>query len=166
MCVNEIKKNVETLFVQITGVNVSGERLEMLKIQPEKKPLLKQALRKRYPNLRIEFSSDIQRVEDVVDYLRTQKSRREEFLQEFLLDVQKLSNHGEYTLDSILLEELVPVSPKPEEHRKESIRYFLVAGRIIQKLEQKYHYSPQASFYMSCKNIGDLAEIYYRRGKF
>ena len=56
MWVNEIKENVETLFMQITGVNVSGERLEMLKIQPEKKPLLKQALRKRYPNLRIEFS--------------------------------------------------------------------------------------------------------------
>lgn len=161
-----IKEIIWKTFTDLTGVE--GERDFSLEVFTRKRELFVRRLRQRFPNLRLRNSNGKRTVEDFVDALHAEQCYKDTFYLQVLEIVQRVSGHKEYTLQSRVFADLLPDEMLTENNVRQSqeVIYFLAFNKVLKALENKWHFYPVYSAAAGCKNIAELAELFYRQGKF
>lgn len=161
-----IKEIVWKTFTELTGVN--GEEDFSLEVFSRKREAFVRRLRQQFPALRLRNSNGKVTVEDFVDALFAEQCYKDVFYWETLELVKRVSGHQEYTLQDRVFADLFPdeTITATNVRQSQSVIFFLAFNKVLNALERKNNYYPAYSLAAGCKNIAELAELFYRRGQF
>lgn len=161
----EIKKLVVNAYFDVMNMAKDFNKLSESQIKEICKTRLSgvvqvkllQRLRQAFPDIVISLSQKVLTVKDAIDFVVKQYAEKDNFQKQFLFFVnrdikQKSSLSTE--IDELIDENLSGVDA------------FLEKVKILHKLGNKYHYHPSNAEFSNCVQIKDLANIYYKAGKF
>lgn len=160
-----IKEIVWKTFTNLTGVE--GEEDFSLEVFSRKRETFVRRLRQQFPTLRLRNSNGKITVEDFVDALFAEQCYKDVFYWETLELIKKVSGR-EYTLQDRVFADLLPDESLSDTNARqsESVIFFISFNKVLRALERKNNYYPAYSQAENCKNIAELAEMFYRRGQF
>lgn len=144
---NEYNKLSESQLKEICKIRLSGAaQVKLL-----------QRLRRAFPDIVISLSHRVLTIDAAIDFVVKQYAEKDNFQRQFLFFInrdikQKSSLMTE--IDALIGENLSGVDA------------FLEKVKILNKLGGKYHYHPSNVEFSNCIDIKDLANVYYKAGKF
>lgn len=171
MC-KKIEELVASQFEKLTGVTGNSDEVMNLEVYVQKREALKQMLRQVLPDLRISTSLGLVTVSDFAAYVERQEEKRDDFFKKGLAIIREVTGK-EYGFDDDLYHELRPDEKVhgTNEHLAQQCRYFLKANKVYQALSlglkgARGAYYPPVSRLETAKNLREIIDIYYRRGRF
>lgn len=171
MC-KKTEELVANQFEKLTGIEGNSAEIMNLEVYARKRESLKQMLRQVLPDLRISTSLGLVKVSDFAAYVERQEEKKETFFQKGLAIVRDVTGK-EYGLDDDLYSELRPdeATHGTNEYLSQQCRYFIKTNKVFQALSiglkgEKRAYYPPTSLLEKAKNIKEIIDLYYRRGRF
>ena len=171
MC-KKTEELVANQFEKLTGVTGNHSDVMNLEVYAQKREPLTQLLRQVLPDLRISTSLGLVKVSDFAAYIERQEEKKDAFFKQGLAIVREITGK-EYGLDDDLYHELRPDEDVhgTNEYLSQESRYFLTADKVYRALSvglkgEKRAYYPPTSLLEKAKNIREIIDLYYRRGRF
>lgn len=160
----KIKQKLLSLYREKVG-NISDENEEIPIIQRD---ALKKAIQLAYPNLRYRNINGLVTIDDFANKIEHETAYREEFFTKALELIRRVTGHQEYTFDSFLFEEYEPRYLNGNKKMSDEANYFIKCQKIYQALARmnKECFHPSSPKLESVKNLRELIDLYYRRGRF
>lgn len=171
MC-KQTEELVASQFEKLTGITGAHSEVMNLEVYVQKRESLKQMLRQVLPDLRISTSLGLVTVSDFAAYVERQEEKKNVFFKQGLAIVRDVTGK-EYGFDDDLYSELRPDEEVhgTNEYLSQQCRYFIKANKVYQALSlglkgARGAYYPPVSRLETAKNLREIIDIYYRRGRF
>ena len=148
----EILKRVLDDTEKCLGVRVSANhRLETL----EKISLINVLRRGVFSGLRLSASTPFSTLAELADAMVEEQKKKEEFFKDVLQTVsQAVGKNCEMK------------SPVFDGADVDDLNFFFDFSKLLRVLEKKYHYTASYALLRQCQTPQQLAEVFYRRGRF
>ena len=108
-----------------------------------------------FNDLRLPYSLRANNLKEFSEAVFAEELRKQEFFEKVRNKINEVSKKN-YTLDSIIL----------EEKEEDSLEFFFDFSKIIDALGKEYKFSTSYALLKECRTPRQLAEVYYRRGRF
>lgn len=112
-------------------------------------------LRVIFNDLRLPYSLRANNLKEFSEAVFAEELRKQEFFEKVRNKINEVSKKN-YALDSIIL----------EEKEEDSLEFFFDFSKIIDALGKEYKFSTSYTLLKKCRTPSQLAEVYYRRGRF
>lgn len=170
MCKNKnLQKKLVDLFEEKVA-NIPGENKPHYKVNPTERHAFKKAIQEAFPDLRYRDIDGLVTIDDFADKVEAEIKKREDFFNKALDLICMVTEHPEYTLDSVLFAEVVPKHQTGNKRLSEEANYFVKCQKVYNALSAKMYtkvvFHPTAPALEKTKNLRDLIDVYYRKGRF
>ena len=132
--------------------------------------LFKRAIQTEWADLRYRRIEGLVTIDDFALKLEEELQRKEDFFAKALGIIRNITEHPEYTLESVLLEEFKPKHTSGKERLSEEANYFVKCQKVYNALSAQMYttvvFHPSAPAIEKVGNLKDLIDIYYRKGRF
>ena len=139
-------------------------------IPPLEREVFKKVLQAEYPDLRYRNIDGLVTIDDFAVKIEEEQQKKENFFNKALDIIRDVTGHPEYTFDSVLLEEFKPSHASGNKRLSEEAHYFVRCQKVYNALSEKMYtkvvYHPSAPALAKAKNLRELIDIYYRKGRF
>lgn len=168
---SELECLIANQFKKLTGVSTDENQILSLPVFPQKREPLKQLLRSVLPNLRIRSSEGLVTVADFANYVETAQVKKNAFFSKGLEIIRTVTGNDRLSFDDDLYSELRPVNKSGNAYLSEQCRYFIKANKVYAALSKGLRgklspYCPPVSQLENCRNLLEIIDLFYRRGKF
>ena len=169
MCKNELKNKMINLFEEKVGKIGKAEKA-LYQIPATKREVFKKAIQLAFPDLRFRHIEGLVTINDFTVKVEKELEKREKFFSKALEIIREVAGHPEYTFDSFLFEEFEPRYQRGNKKLSDESNYFVRCQKVYNALAVKmYHKSvfhPSAPALEKAKNLRELIDVYYRKGRF
>ena len=139
-------------------------------IPPIEREIFKKVLQAEYPDLRYRNINGLTTIDDFAVKIETELQKKEDFFTKALDIIRDVTGHPEYTFESTLLEEFKPSHASGNKRLSEEAHYFIRCQKVYNALSTQMYttwiYRPSAPALAKAKNLRELIDIYYRKGRF
>ena len=170
MCQN---KNLQKKLVDIFEEKVAAipsENKAYYKIGPSERHAFKKAIQEAFPDLRYRVIDGLVTIDDFAVKVEAELKKREDFFNKALDLIRMVTEHPEYTLDSVLFAEALPKHKTGNQRLSEQANYFVKCQKVYRALSAKMYtkviFHPTAPALEKVKTLHDLIDVYYRKGRF
>lgn len=161
----EIKKQVVSAYFEVANSSDEYNKLSEIQIKELCKIRLSgaaqvkllQRLRRAFPDIVISLSQKLLTVEAAIDFVVKQYAEKDNFQRQFLFFINRDIKQKSSLMTEI--NELIG-------DNLSGVDAFLEKVKILNKLGSKYHYHPSNVEFLNCIFLKDLANVYYKAGKF
>lgn len=112
-------------------------------------------LRVIFNDLRLPYSLRANNLKEFSEAVFAEELRKQEFFEKVRNKINEVSKKN-YALDSIIL----------EEKEEDSLEFFFDFSKILNPLIKEFKYSADYSVMQKCRTPYQLADMFYRRGRF
>lgn len=149
------KEQIEELVVSAFGEFASKKANLTTVISWQRRDFFVKRLRVIFNDLRLPYSLRANNLKEFSEAVFAEELRKQEFFEKVRNKINEVSKKN-YTLDSIIL----------EEKEEDSLEFFFDFSKIIDALGKEYKFSTSYALLKECRTPRQLAEVYYRRGRF
>lgn len=128
---------------------------------------LKRKIQQAYPDLRYHNCGDLKTLGDYIDKAVEEDNFKREFFEKALGIIREVSGHPEYTLDSKLyVEHLHHGELKESQEANYYANCIPVYKALTKRLYTKVEYYPNPCLLERARNLREVIDVYYRKGRF
>lgn len=149
------KEQIEELVVSAFREFANTKANLMTTISWQRRDFFVKKLRVIFNDLRLPYSLRANNLKEFSEAVFAEELRKQEFFEKVRNKINEVSKKN-YTLDSIIL----------EEKEEDSLEFFFDFSKIIDALGKEYKFSTSYALLKECRTPRQLAEVYYRRGRF
>lgn len=132
--------------------------------------VFKKVVQSEFPDLRYRNINGLITIDDFAQKVEEELQRKKDFFNKALELIQKVTGHSEYTFGSILYEEHLPTHKEGNARLSDEANYFIICQKVFRALSSQMYtkiiFHPTAPALENAKNLHELIDIYYRKGKF
>ncbi len=149
------KEQIEELVVSAFNKLVNASADLSAKVSPREKWQFIQSLRVVFNDLRLKNSINAVTLQQFADEVYAEELRKQEFFEKVRRRINEITKKN-YAADSVIL--------KGEDVN--SVNFFFDFSKILNPLIKEFKYSADYSLMQKCRTPYQLADMFYRRGRF
>ncbi len=149
------KEQVEELVVSAFGEFANAKTNLTAVMNWQRRDIFLKKLRVVFSDLRLPYSLRAANLKEFSEAIFAEELRKQQFFENVLRKINEVSKKN-YAPDSIIL----------EEKDVNSLEFFFDFSKIINVLSREYKFSTSYALLENCRTPNQLADIYYRRGRF
>ena len=150
--------------------NVDKREKAQYAIPAIEREVFKKVVQEEWPDLRYRNIDGLTTIDDFAVKIETELQKKEDFFTKALAIIRDVTGHSEYTLESALLEEFKPKHITGNKHLSENAHYFIRCQKVYNALSEKMYttwvFHPTAPALEKTRNLRELIDLYYRKGRF
>ena len=179
MCKNKKlqKKMVELFEEKVSAIPVvfeqdddNGDEKAMYPIPVREREPFKKVVQEAFPDLRYRNIDGLVTIDDFAVKVEAELKKREDFFNKALELIRTVSKHPEYDFDSVLFAETLPKHKTEKKRLSEQANYFVKCQKVYRALSAQMYskviFHPTAPTLEKTKNLRELIDVYYRKGRF
>ena len=132
--------------------------------------VFKKVVQEEFSDLRYRNIDGLVTIDDFAVKIEEELHKKEVFFYKALGTICEVTNHPEYTFDSVLLEEFKPKHTTGSKRLSEEAHYFIKCLKVYNALSTQMYttwvFRPSAPALKKANNLRELIDIYYRKGRF
>ena len=132
--------------------------------------VFKKILQTEYPDLRYRNIEGLVTIDDFALKVEEEVQRKVDFFNKALGIIREVAGHPEYKFDSVLYSEFKPKHTSGPKRLSDEAHYFIRCQKIYNKLSEKMYtkvtFHPSTPALEKAQTLGELIDIYYRKGRF
>ena len=157
------------LFEEKVG-QIKKEEKTLYQIPATKREVFKKAIQLAFPDLRYRNIDGLITVNDFIVKAEEELKKKEEFFNKALELIREVAGHPEYSFDSFLFEEFEPRYQSGNKKLSDEANYFVHCQKVYNALAVKMYsksvFHPSAPALEKVRNLRELIDVYYRKGRF
>ena len=168
--VNLFEEKVSVLPTSFAFDDVDECEKAQYPIPAVEREVFKKVLQAEYPDLRYRNIEGLVTIDDFALKVEEEQKRKEDFFNKALAIIREVAGHPEYTLDSFLFEEFKPRYQTGSQRLSDEAHYFIKCQKVYNALAEKMYttwtFHPSAPALERVRNLRELIDLYYRKGRF
>lgn len=149
------KEQVEELVVSAFGEFANAKTNLTAVMSWQRRDIFLKKLRVVFNDLRLPYSLKAANLKEFSEVIFAEELKKQQFFENVLKKINEVSKKN-YAPDSIILK------GKDEN----SLEFFFDFSKIINVLNKEYKFSTSYALLRKCRTPNQLADVYYRRGRF
>ncbi|MBQ8631729.1 MAG: hypothetical protein IJ479_08460 [Alphaproteobacteria bacterium] len=149
------KEQVEELVVSTFGEFANAKTNLTAVMSWQRRDIFLKKLRVVFSDLRLPYSLKAANLKEFSEVIFAEELKKQQFFENVLRKINEVSKKN-YAPDSIIL----------EEKDANSLEFFFDFSKIIDALGKEYKFSTSYALLEKCRTPNQLADVYYRRGRF
>ena len=149
------KEQVEELVVSAFGEFANAKTNLTAVMSWQRRDIFLKKLRVVFSDLRLPYSLKAANLKEFSEVIFAEELKKQQFFENVLKKINEVSKKN-YAPDSIIL----------EEKDANSLEFFFDLSKIIDALGKEYKFSTSYALLEKCRTPNQLADVYYRRGRF
>ena len=132
--------------------------------------IFKKVVQTEFSDLRYRNIEGLVTINDFAVKVEDELKKKKEFFNKALDIIREVAGHPEYTFDSFLFEEFKPRFQNGNKKLSDNANYFVHCQKVYNALTVKMYsngvFHPSAPALEKVRNLRELIDVYYRKGRF